>query len=147
MFKERLVVNLPAEQAYSSLLNYLKEHHIEKAEVVRSSKPYYIKVKVKQGYLIADIVSINILSQEKKCQILIDFNFNGRIITHIVIYLFFIILFISLKRIELSFWFFFPAIVLVNDIMKFKKSFKDKISNYFIGIEHVLSPDQESSKL
>ena len=155
MFKERLAVNLPAERAYSSLLNYLKEHRIEGAEVIRS-EPSYIEVKlVEVGWGASARIKITSL-EENKSSVLIDFNFNGYIIPMTAISLLFILLIIIAFALRVNphkFPEFAAELILMGPVATIsflgyaitstKKEFQDKISGYFSGIERATSSAQD----
>ena len=155
MFKERLVVNLPAEQAYSSLLNYLKEHHIEGVEVIRS-EPSYNEVKlIEVGWGASARIKIASL-EDNKSSVLIDFNFNRDIIAWVAIDLLFILLIIIVFALRVNphkFPEFAAELILMGPVLTIsflgyaitstKKEFRDKISGYFSGIERATSSAQD----
>ncbi len=76
MLPMEVMVNLPADQVYDALVDYIETRPFDKnAKVASSSKPAYVKIK-RPGFWPWKSANIHIYSQHDECRIVIDIDFS-----------------------------------------------------------------------
>lgn len=145
MFKRNIIVKLPQEKVYSYLVDYFKEGNIKEVEDLKYNEFYL------EFYHAWDVIKIQVLSMGEYSNILLDFNFNMYL--SIMMILFIVALSICLyatyigKSPSSAFIVAFSIIYPISQIyihIKFEPEFfKNKISDYFKGIEAAFFPEKE----
>jgi len=95
---ENRIINLPINQAYTHLLEFLKSSEIKKAiggvKVVDGKEPSHIKVSANRlmGVVYLSTLNIDFTSQDEKTLILFNFDFSKLITYYILILISYLLL-------------------------------------------------------